>query len=185
MKEYFTPLKLIKTVLYLIAGIGVLVFNESIMADEATHVGLLVGAVVLLYALDIIVLGIEKRTLFEEEGGLFTALTNLLLAIILFIVTKDIISVCLVWAVWSILREGKELTECFIRLRHGRPALVSAIESVVVIIFSFTMILTPGEHHAHVHVILLGIELILEVVFPICNHYLDKLMDERRAKRGE
>ena len=40
------------------------------------------------------------------------------------------------------------------------------IESIVVIVFSVLMIAHPTEHHAHTHIYLLGIELLLEVIFP-------------------
>ena len=46
-------------------------------------------------------------------------------------------------------------------------SIVNIIESIVVIVFSVMLIFSPTEHHAHFHIILLGIELILEVVFPV------------------
>ena len=41
----------------------------------------------------------------------------------------------------------------------------------------------PGEHHAHVHIYLLGIELILEVIFPFANMYIDRYLAVRHAKK--
>jgi len=173
------PLQIIKTVLYVLGGIAVLILNNVIMESE--FVGILVGIVIALYAADVIILSVAEKTMLGENG-LFIALSHLLLAVVMFVVSNDIVKVCLVWAVWSILREGKELSECAHRLYHKKPALISAIESVVIIIFSFTMILEPGEHHAHVHVIILGIELILEVFFPIANKFLDDLIEKRKNK---
>jgi predicted amidohydrolase YtcJ len=40
------------------------------------------------------------------------------------------------------------------------------------------LIAEPGIHHAHIHVILLGIELILEVLWP----YFDELESKIKAK---
>ena len=44
------------------------------------------------------------------------------------------------------------------------------------------MVLEPTEHHAHVHIILLGVELILEVMFPIFNNAIDGFLDKRKKE---
>ncbi|MBO4572857.1 MAG: hypothetical protein J5762_03745 [Clostridia bacterium] len=170
-------LQVIKTVLYMLAGVAVLTFNREIM----DYVGTVVGAVIFAYGVDRIIISIIKKEVLSEEG-LFSALTHVLLAVVMFVVTDDIVKMCIVWAVWSILREGKELSESVHRLSRGNLGLVNAIESVVIIVFSFMMITEPTEHHAHVHVIILGIELMLEVLFPIVNEVFDKSMEKRRAK---
>ena len=61
---------------------------------------------------------------------------------------------------------AKEITEDLHRIAHKGPGFISIVESIVIIVLSVSMIMNPTEHHAHVHVILLGIELILEVAFP-------------------
>ena len=82
-------------------------------------------------------------------------------------VNDDLVKVCVIWGTWSILREAFEFAENSESLMHKGPGLCSMIESIVVIVLSITMIAHPSEHHAHVHIFLLGIELILEVVFPL------------------
>ena len=68
-------------------------------------------------------------------------------------------------------------------MTHKRPAFISFIESVVVIILSIEMIVDPVEHHAHIHIILLGIELILEVIFPIFYGFLDKQIEKKLSAK--
>ena len=170
-------LKIIKTVLYMLGGVAVLILNNLIM--ERQFVGYLVGMVIAFYALDIVIVSVaEKRALGED--GVFMALTHALLSVVLFLVADDIVKICLVWAVWSILREGKELSECIHRISHKKMGILNAVESIVIIVFSFTMILEPGEHHAHVHVIILGIELMLEVIFPIMNGFFDSYAERKK-----
>ena len=164
--------KIIKFVLYNAAGVAILVFNHPAMSV----VGYIVGAVILAYGLEPIVVGASRKKLFKENSALFDGLINILLAATLFIVSDDIIKICLIWAVWSIIREGRELAESAHHIREKRPGLTNLIESVVIIVFSFTMILEPGEHHAHVHVIILGIELILEVMFPLLDPLYDRIL---------
>ena len=165
MKTY----KIIKTIIYLIAGILVLIFNEPIME----YLAFVVGAAVLAYGLDGIIKGIIKKELFGENSLLF-ALVNILIGIALFLVHDTLISICIIWAVWSILREGVELTECLHKIMHKKVGFINMIESIVVIVFSFTMILNPSHHHAHTHVIILGIELMLEVLFPHIEFFASK-----------
>lgn len=89
----------------------------------------------------------------------------------------------IIWGVWSIIREGHEITECMIRLSKKKPAFINLIEFVTVVYLSVTMIMEPVEHHAHVHIFLLGIELMLEVIFPFANMYIDRWLMVRKAKK--
>ena len=57
-----------------------------------------------------------------------------LLAATLFIVSDDIIKICLIWAVWSIIREGREIAESAHHIREKRPGLINLIESIVIIV---------------------------------------------------
>ena len=164
--------KIIKFVLYMAAGVTILVFNHPVMSV----VGYLVGAVILAYGIEPILVGAFQKKLFKENSALFDGLIYILLAVSLFIVSDDIIKICLIWAVWSMIREGKELAESVHHIREKRPGLTNLIESVVIIAFSFTMVLEPGEHHAHIHVIILGIELMLEVIFPLFDPLYDRIL---------
>lgn len=170
------PLQLIKTVLYFLAGVAVLVFHEQIM----DYIGIAVGIVILFYGLGRIIISIAEKKAFGEDG-IFTSLTHILIAVIMFIVNDDTVKVCLVWAVWSIRREGRELADSVQRMVQKKPGIINALESVVIMVLSFTLILNPSRHNAHVHVIILGVELILEVVFPLVNDILDR----RLAKKSQ
>ena len=91
----------------------------------------------------------------------------------------------IIWGVWSIICEGHEITECMIRLSKKKPAFINLIESVTVVYLSVTMIMEHVEHHAHVHIFLLGIELMLEVIFPFANMYIDRWLMVRKAKKQD
>ena len=170
--------RIIKTILYVVSGIVILILNEIIM----NVVGYVVGSVILVYGLDLIVKSIETHNYFGEDSTLTHAIIHMFIGIILFIVAGYIAKICIVWAVWSILREGRELTECFHRVAHRRPAFINITESIIIIVLSFMMVLEPTEHHAHVHIILLGVELILEVMFPIFNNAIDGFLDKRKKE---
>lgn len=173
------PWLIIKSILYITLGAVILLFNNEIME----FVGIMVGGVVAFYGVDIAVLSIIERKYFGENQLFFGGLVQILMGVILYIVRAEIVSVCLVWAVWSILREGKELSEALHHIIQKRVGIINFIESVIIIIFSFTMIMNPGEHHAHIHVIILGIELILEVLFPILNAAMENFLEKKKASR--
>lgn len=161
-----------KVVLYLFAAIFIFLFHEQIMPTVA----FLVGGVVLAYALEELLFLIAKRKFADTAESII----QIVLAILLFLAHDDIIKVCIIWGVWSIIREGREMTHALVHIRRHRLAIINIAESIVVIVLSATMILEPGEHHAHIHVILLAIELILEIGFPILEALLDRLI-----KRGK
>lgn len=171
----------LKAILYTIAGVLILAFNKVIM----NYVGSVVGAVVFLYGLNVTIVSILEKRYFGDNALVFDGIMLYFIALILFLV-EDIISVCLVWAVWSIMREGKEMGVAIQELRKKKSVeLLNFIESIVVIIFSFIMVLNPGEEEAHFHMYILGIELLLEVVFPVIKLFAERSFKKHKEKKEE
>ena len=75
-------------------------------------------------------------------------------------------TICIIWAVWAILREADEIAEYYELFKERIPCLLGFAESVVAIVFSITLIIEPGEHHAMIHMYLLIVELLSAVIFP-------------------
>ena len=176
--------RIVKSVVFLAAGILTLVLHDLIMKDEGSLVGIIVGSAILLYGLDMTFRGVVERRLFGENYLFFGALSQFLIAAALFAVSGSIESVCVIWAVWSILREGKEMSESLHRVFNKKPGLLNIAESVVIIVFSFMMMMEPSEHHASFHIYLLGIELILEIVFMFVNLLFDRMIEKKRKEKG-
>ena len=143
------------------------------------YVGMVVGSVVFLYGINITIVSALRKRWIGENALIFDGLLLFFIGVILFIVREDIVKVCLVWAVWSIMREGKELTSAIVGIKNKEGVeVLNLIESIVIIVFSFTMIMNPNEEHVHFHVYLLGAELLLEVIFPVI-----KLLIARRNRK--
>ena len=168
--------QIIKAALYLVSSILIFIFNYSIMP----YVGILVGAVVCTYATEELVVSAVKRTLFQNPYILSDGIAQLLVGAILFIVSHDIIKVCLVWGVWSILRESKEFAVAVKNISQKKLGIVNAVESVVVIVLSFLLVLEPNEEHARLHVFLLAAELAIVVLF----YFTELLRDYIVRKKG-
>ena len=166
-KYWFIP----KAVLYIAAAVVILILHEQVMP----YVGYLVGGVVLVYALEELVFSwIEK-----DWKAFSEAVVQLILAGLLFATSHNLVSVCTIWGVWSIIREVREMTGALQEIRKDRSGIVNIIESVVMIVLSVMMIVAPTYRHAHTHVILLAIELILEIVFPLVS-----ILFTRRKKQS-
>ena len=159
-----------KAALYLLVAVSIFIFNQSVLP----YVGYLVGSVVCLYAVEELIVSAVKKTFFSDKYRLFDGLVQILIGIILFLVSSDIIKVCLVWGVWSILRESKEMADAIEIISENRIVIINVVESVVVIVMSFFMILNPNERHAHLHVILLGIELLTVILFSFLETYFNR-----------
>ena len=165
-----------KGILYIFAAVMIFLFHEEIIP----HVAFLVGGVVLAYALEELIYLLAER----HFADIAESLIQIVLAILLFLVHDDIIKICVIWGVWSIIREGREMTRALVHLKTKRLALVDIAESVTVTVLSAFLVLEPGHHHAKIHLILLGIELLLEILFPLLEKGLDRLLTRRKQSKS-
>lgn len=181
--------KIIKLVLYLISGCLIMIFSEQVME----YVVILVGAVMTVYAIETIIVSIYEKAVLHEENELFEGLILILLAIVLLFTDKNNLEkICVIWAIWSIIRETEEIKECLFDIFHKNPPrftktfhYIHIAESAIVIVLSLIMLLSPTEKTAHTHVILLGLELILEVAFPLMNTIAEKICRRTEHKNAE
>lgn len=169
--------QIVKAILYSVLALLIFLYNNDVMP----YVGYLVSGVVCLYSLEELIILACKRKFFKDTYHLFDGLAQLFIGVILFIVSKDVIKVCLVWGVWSILRETKEMAEAIDGISKRKFHFANLIESLVIIVLSFLMILEPSEDHAHLHVILLGAELLLVVIFYFVELFYDKKLENNSA----
>ncbi len=145
------------------------------------YVGIAVGAIVCMYAAEELIVIAVQGKFFKDAYHLFDGLSQLLIGIILFLVSGDIVKVCLVWGVWSILRESKEMAEAIDQLSQKKFGIINIVESIVIIALSFVMILEPSERHAHLHVILLGAELVIVVLFYFAEELRDRFLGRGKS----
>lgn len=160
--QYENLLEKGKIALYILAGIAILIWNETLQ----NYIALLVGSVMLFYAAEGIVLRIASGQAREHVLGFIDEVILLLLAILMFFVRGNLDKVCVIWAIWSILREGEEMAVVLKKYRRKSVWIISLAESVIVIGLSSFLVLDPAVH-VRSHIIILGIEMILEVLFPL------------------
>ena len=170
------PFRLTRLIVFIICAVLLLVFNEFFLENLRWFIG---GLIVLYGTLGILALILAKvKPIYEGQGFLFFAV-EILLGLTTLCFIKEYATVCVIWAVWSILRESVELEEIVERELHPSLAVFSGIESVAVIVLSVMLMIESGEHHAMIHSYLLAVELVLAALIPVINH---RLMPEKKGR---
>lgn len=167
---------LIKHIVFVVLGIMVFIFTDNLVENNGANLPYVVGITMLIFSLEPCVILLVKRKVIEEIYHFSFNLIVIILALILLILipksTECFVITCVIWGVWSIIREALESSEK-ITFKNGFRVVnvLNLIESVVLVVFSVLLIYHPGLEHAKTHVFLLGFELILEVAWV----YLDKI----------
>lgn len=171
--------RLSRLICFAIGAILLLIFNEFFLHNLRWFIG---GLIVVYGTLGILALALEKvKPIYEGHGFLFYAVEILLGLTTLFFI-EEYETVCIIWAVWSILRESVELQEIVSGKLHISLGILSGVESVAVIVLSVMLMIEPGEHHAMIHSYLLCVELVLSGVVPVINHVLKPESHEHAEK---
>ena len=167
--------QLSKFVLFVAMGVLVLVFNQAIMSNDGAILNGIVGTVIAIYGLEGIIVPVVTKQMKEHRVQMLNGGINVLIAIIMIFMLEghpdELRILCVLWSLWSIMREGEEIVEKgFMGItKHPIVSSINFAESIVVLVFSVMLICAKDHHelahHAHTHVILLGIELIIEVIW--------------------
>ena len=184
--------RLVKMCLLITAGILLFVFSHKLVYDqEGILLNGIVGAVIAFYGIEGILYPILTKQVKKERIMLMSGIINLFVAgIMIFLLENhpdELHVTCILWSLWSIMRESEEIFEkCFDHWKkHPFTSLINLVESIVVIVFSILLIIARNQEelleHTFAHVVLLGVELIIEVLWEYVGEYEAKLLE--RAKR--
>lgn len=163
--------RIIKAALYVVLAILVGVFFNTLLEN----VKYVVGPLMIIYGLESIIVHLALKKRFSEENEFFWGIFEIMLGLLL-LFAKEISyeSDCIIWAIWSIFRETRELEEIFQRIKHRIPVFIDLAESIISICISITLILNPGEHHVAIHAVFLIVELITTVTLPFFREWYVK-----------
>ena len=162
---------IVKQCVFVVLAVLVFVFREL----HIQYLRFFVGGLMLFYGLEEQLFEIiYSREKIFHQGKMYLGLSEIILGIVTLAVPINYDSVCIIWAVWSILRESYEIKEIFADLNFLVPKILSGVESIAVIVFSILLIIEPAEHHAMIHLYLLLVELILTPFVPLLDEMLEK-----------
>lgn len=155
-------LSLLKTILYLVGGILILVLNERI--EE--YIYLIVGIDLMLVASVELMKEIVDRNYTESHNHIGTATFTILVGVL--ILTKfhnNVYKVSVMWAIATVVNSTMEINEGLHEI-HERKAfsLINLLFAITEIVFSILLLIEPEENKEHfiTHIYLLGCGFIIE-----------------------
>jgi len=164
--EKAKPSNFILGSIFLIYGILIICFYDKIKE----YAGYVIGSTLVLYAIQDFIRILARESRRKDPSTYVDDLVLLLLAGILFALDiraqDDFVIICIIFAIWSILREAEEIKHIIHLARDGAPFVLNIIESIVVMVLCVIFIFDVYAHF-DLHMIILGIELILEVFFGV------------------
>ena len=173
--KYF---RFIKLAIYLTIGVILGIYHVFMIE----HLRFALPTIMILYGVEALCFAIyyhRKKCYLEQR--FYWGLVEILLAVVTMTCVKEFSTVCIVWAIWAILREANEIREAVSELSNLIPSIVELATGIINIVFSVLMIITPTPEHATIHLYLLIIELVVASGIPIINHYFYHV-DEEQTK---
>lgn len=163
---------IIKTIVFGALGILLICFRNFLITDFTEYIHFIVGAAMVLFGCETF-----GETFFDKNkkdrtlgiiGGSVTLLFGLVVLTHVKVLSDNMVLVCVLWGVASILREIKELLIFYKNKFKTNPfaVILNLVYSVVVIVFSIILILNPVIEKVKTHLLILGIEMILEAALP-------------------
>lgn len=146
--------QIIKTFCYLALAISLLV-TKDVWLEKHRY---LIGGLMCVYGLEEFIISIIQKEWLEYH--FYQGIIETFLGIVTLFFVSEFTTVCVMWGVWSIMRESGEIQDAVISMCHRGPGLISLGLSIIVIILSAKIILYPTEEIVLEHFTLLAIELI-------------------------
>lgn len=183
------PYRITKTIFYVLCGIFVILFHSTLAAKENSLLPVVVGASMLIFGLDETIFLIATKRVKTELVRFMNQMITILLGLVMFFLVSgsenELVTSCVLWSVWSIMREGEDIcVNVLTHPRHFAVAALHALESLAIIVLSVLLIANPAEHHARLHVVMLGVEFLLVVLCPLLDDFLDFLR-KKSEKAGK
>ena len=166
----------IKLFIFIAFSILLFVFRKELIA----HINYFVGSLVLVFGLEsLIVLSIAQKRRSIRSIKFSFSIFEMVLGLTIITAVTDFSHVCVMWAVWSLLRQSIDIHEVLRGEVIGVVAIIYVIQSIVSIVFSIILIINPTEHHAITHIYLLIAELLVIALPPV----VDELFLNLKKKR--
>ena len=169
----------VKFVVYITLAI-LLAFNAHFFVEYLKYT---LAALMLLYGLEtVIITPIKEKRKCLESYEFYVGFIEILVAFVLIFAINELSTLCVIWAMWSLLREASEIKKAILRFHEKLPAVIYTIESIVDIVLSIMLLMDPTEHHAVIHAYFLCVELVILGSINIVD-YIVLYFREKKAKK--
>ena len=165
-------LHFVKLGIYIAIGVLLAIFRDFIIEN----LSFTVPAIFILYGVEAIGFTIFYHPKdFHLQHRFYWGIVELLLGVVVLAAIIDFETVCIVWAIWSILREAEEIRDAVQTFDSVITSIISIVTGIINVVFSVLLIIHPGPHHAMTHLYLLIVELTVASSIPIIDYYLYKI----------
>lgn len=168
----------IKLAIFVAFSVLLIIFRNELVNDLHYFIGSLVFA----YGLEssIVLAVVAKKNCIRSMKFAF-ALFEMVVGLTILFAVRYFTHVCVMWAVWSMLRQSLDIHEVLKGEVKGAVAVVYIVQSVVSVVFSIMLILNPTHHHAVTHIYLLIAELLVISLPPV----IDEILQMSNKKRKD
>ena len=169
----------IKLIIFIAFSVLLVVFRNELVND----LHYFIGTLVFVYGLESasVLAVVAKKNCVRSIKFAF-ALFEMVVGLTILFAVRDFTHVCVMWAVWSMLRQSLDIHEVLKGEVKGAIAIVYIIQSVVSVVFSIMLILNPTHHHAVTHIYLLIAELLVISLPPVVDELLLRAIKKRKNK---
>ena len=170
--------RFIKLFIFIIFSVLIIVFRNYLLGELSYFIGTLIW----VFGLEssIVLLLTSKKEALKSIKFSF-ALFEIILGFTIIFAIHLFEYVCVIWAVWSILRQSIDINEVLRKEVKGVFAAILLIQSVVSVVFCVMLLLSPTEHHAKTHIYLVTTELLVIGFPPV----IDEIIQSSKAKKEE
>lgn len=166
-------LDLLKPIIYIITGLLIIIFFQQIL-EILPYV---VGTIMILVNIEAIIVDILEKD-YSHIGYKFGII--ILGILILTAVNDDFEAICIIWATISIINGGKSLIKSILEVKESKIVIVDLILAITSIVLSIFLIIDPLEH-VSIHILLLGVEIILDGLRVILRKYELKYKENKQS----
>jgi len=157
-KEYINRITL--TIIYVILGTLIIIFRDSWI----DYLHLVVGIPVLVLAIHSLYVDVFNKTYNEMHNKIGYDIAKIAISCIIIFVHKDSIYItCILWGMLAIFNASFSLSKSFYLMHKKSYFLFTLLLAVTEITFAIILIINPLEH-VMFHIILLGVEFILDAI---------------------
>lgn len=176
-------LRINKIAIYVPIAIIIIIFRERLL----DHLNIIVGIPLLVFSLESLLYELYVKNYKNELNRIGEDLLSIILSsLIIFAFDDNLEIICIIWGIIAILSAVKELSKSIYEITalNKHIYFLVILQTLLQIFFAVLLIIEPEEEHASMHLVLLGVEILLES-FRIFITFLYTYKKRKQAKLEE
>lgn len=156
--------KINKIIIYFLVGLFIILFHNYILNHNILY--LVIGITTLVLAIEGLIVDIVLKRYKTDNNHIGSELFKIALSLVILIAfnkKSDFEMVCICWSIIVIIANTKTLNKAISNLFTKKKFMFSIIFSIMQLVLAIMLISNP-EHHVKLHIIILGIEFIIESI---------------------